>query len=336
MKCDNLNQLVSHLPTDVKIKDKEKLNENENSLITKFGTLFPISDEMVNPIYHQIIARKYYKIIAIGDGRNKHGEKAAISAVNTFIEYLGDYLESNKVNNIKELGLELIDILSRVNESTLSHKDIISNSGTISFLGGVLFNLDATKYNKAFVGISVGNFQIFHWSNRQKKVRDITTDINYDGPEGSLGPYFLNNSPNLCDLKIIYKGCKENDMLLISSPGITSNLDPISRGITPQDISQFLEEDVDVLGEWSSLDIKVKGTLRKKYKEQLLTSLINNCTVRSPKIISKKLITHVSNLTENLRQYTIQYPYRRQTRDKKLYPGILDNILSIVFNLDCI
>jgi len=116
------------------------------------------------------------------------------------------------LTNLQTFGNDLINILSKVNESIITKPDSISKSGTTTFLGGVLFNVESSRYNKVFVGISVGNFKVYHWSKKHKKVKEISAheDALYE-VEGCLGSFFSNNSPNLCDIKILHKSCSEGD-----------------------------------------------------------------------------------------------------------------------------
>ena len=115
-----------------------------------------------------------------------------------------------------------------------AHEKICSKEGikaSTQLLGGIFVAL-VKKENEekkwAFIACGVGHCKAFMLHKAGSVVVDITRDnylYNYDVPQGAIGP--VNGmSPNLENMRLFFRICDPQDVLILTTQGIHNNCHP--------------------------------------------------------------------------------------------------------------
>jgi serine/threonine protein phosphatase PrpC len=214
-----------------------------------------------------------FLVASVADGSNigNSARDAASLACDTFVSFVRT--ELRRTDTIEGAGKLLVKALAAAHEAIITSRD---DPGSTTLLGGALVELlleeepavletagnhslssttsttttttssspssPATSIRKnrkwGFVGLSIGDCRLFHYSASDKKVRDVTEGnyhnlVDIRDPGGRIGAT-LGTNADVRNLNLFFCPCEEGDVLVLSSDGIYSNMEPQNMGYLPQ------------------------------------------------------------------------------------------------------
>eukprot|EP01087_Luapelamoeba_hula_P010704 TRINITY_DN2840_c0_g1_i1.p1 TRINITY_DN2840_c0_g1~~TRINITY_DN2840_c0_g1_i1.p1 ORF type:complete len:683 (-),score=113.32 TRINITY_DN2840_c0_g1_i1:34-2082(-) len=188
-----------------------------------------------------------------------------------------------------------------------------------------------------FLCAGVGDCKALHYSQQEKKLRDITTACRSDlfdstDPGGRLGPYkgrAGDSAPDLRNLNIYYAVCEEDDLIIIVTDGVYDNYDPYHRGVPPRQLGL----DVD---KWGDLDRELALAqtgefMMEKMTETFLAKTGGNRVTPHDVVISltqgcEQLVRKSSQWMENNPNIGLPVNYAE-------YPGKMDHATCLCFRV---
>eukprot|EP01129_Flabellula_baltica_P010554 TRINITY_DN4477_c0_g1_i2.p1 TRINITY_DN4477_c0_g1~~TRINITY_DN4477_c0_g1_i2.p1 ORF type:complete len:683 (-),score=112.42 TRINITY_DN4477_c0_g1_i2:48-2096(-) len=265
-------------------------------------------------------------IIACAGSSNKAADpQFSMIAINTFLESTSAFKNFGRA---REYGEELLRILNNINHNVISTYST-KHAYDLSFIGGVIVSRKGEKGN-TFIGVSVGSFNLYNWSNREHIAREVHSSneimLNHSF-SGNLGAAYANGCPNLKGLKLFMVNFSTEEDLIFLSKGMHDNLDPVNKGISPLELTSLMQLD-SVSSSWDEMNESESAPLRRAYKEKMLSSIISE--VEYTPLLPSRLLQHVKKLTKNRRDFKYKFPKRRAPSNKKLYPGVLEDALAVV------
>jgi len=204
-------------------------------------------------------------------------------ARNTFLETLR---EEKIHTTFDALGAVLRAIHS--SHEAIIKQENVSNTDSISLIGGCLlclYSLDSVK-KYIFIYASIGNCKAFYWDQTTKIVTDIS-DENYIDNMSSIG-----KGPTVdleSGIQMYMHECQDkDDILLLMSPIVYQNCDPVYLGIKPKDIG---------LKGKTWMKPKLRGD-RSQFWCDRLTKIINDRGSLSIDKIVESIIDNTMDVTE--------------------------------------
>eukprot|EP01126_Amoeba_proteus_P039970 TRINITY_DN4238_c0_g6_i4.p1 TRINITY_DN4238_c0_g6~~TRINITY_DN4238_c0_g6_i4.p1 ORF type:complete len:282 (-),score=51.15 TRINITY_DN4238_c0_g6_i4:78-923(-) len=213
---------------------------------------------------------------------------------------------------------------------------------TVTLLGCMAMKLSSLEINSGLNNRSwfvlcccIGNSKVFRWNVGKKSIREITKasvvlDETTNEPSGRLGA-FSGDKPDLNNFSLYSKICNEGDILLILSPSVYMNCDPIVLGKKPSDLG-FIESD------WNSVPNvqKVRSEFQCRKMMELFfpdqTSVEenqNNCV----NLFTKSLLNHCTSVTDKTRSY-MENSLAEEPLDFVEYPGKMGHATCLSISLD--
>eukprot|EP01103_Thecamoeba_quadrilineata_P007817 TRINITY_DN17638_c0_g1_i1.p1 TRINITY_DN17638_c0_g1~~TRINITY_DN17638_c0_g1_i1.p1 ORF type:complete len:567 (-),score=90.88 TRINITY_DN17638_c0_g1_i1:119-1567(-) len=282
-------------------------------------------------------------IIALSDGCNWGAgpKEAATRAAIAFNSYLS--LRLSRIKHTKKAARLILRAISAAQQAILDRPQNKHDTGTTTLLGGVLLPILEKKTPKleelrwAFVCGSVGDCKAFVWSAKKRLVTDIThknreNALDASDCGGRLGNC-VDGQPDLRNLQVYCHLCDEGDILFVTTDGIHDNCDPQLLGKKPSELS--LAD-----AQWKDLtDMDAVHIAKTKYREKLLTEIINNIVVRRPEDVNvndtnshvspisvvHNVIEHCIRTTKESRNLMETRPEETLPEDYCLYPGKMDH-----------
>jgi len=275
-------------------------------------------------------------ICCLADGCNwgERPKEASNRAKDAFVYYVQDNIGECKT--LKDVSFLMVEALAVCHHIIVYDKNDIWMAGTTTLLGGLILETqdernDVPKW--VFICVSIGDCKAFYYSLDTEKTTDLTagnrknlTDAR--DPGGRIGPYVSQGDPDLRNLEIYMSPCKENDIILLVSDGVHDNLDPQTLGLFPNNFG-FETED------WNNVEYDKGVECKIKYMNEFITTLMHkeDGEVISPKLLSKKLMKHCLDTTEDGRQFMEQHPNTALEHDYVKYPGKMDHTTCVAFKI---
>eukprot|EP00005_Dracoamoeba_jomungandri_P006231 CAMPEP_0174261312 /NCGR_PEP_ID=MMETSP0439-20130205/11356_1 /TAXON_ID=0 /ORGANISM="Stereomyxa ramosa, Strain Chinc5" /LENGTH=314 /DNA_ID=CAMNT_0015345767 /DNA_START=1620 /DNA_END=2564 /DNA_ORIENTATION=- len=275
-----------------------------------------------DPIADQAWLGKYSNAIvftmADGCGWGVRSRDAAASAVNTLKEEWDTKMRNQK--DTREIAKALLKSFSIADTKIRQGRDPW-DVGTTTLISGALLQLKDVEpgYDHwGFVCCSVGDCKAYYYQAKTGRVSDITKGnrvTNTKDPGGRLGPYLKNKDgemlPDLRNLALYFRLCKEGDIIFICTDGIHDNTDPEMLGKNPRDFKLDLDE-------WEDVPHDFLYRIKKSYKCKVFENLL-------------KKAENATDVVECLRLYswdttTPSREWMESQPGQKLPPGFLGKL----------
>ena len=256
-------------------------------------------------------------VAAIADGHQwgNSARKAAKRAVRWFVSTLEQSLK--EATNLKNCGPVLLSSLAHAHERILRSQQVGSWSRATSLLGGAVFEVDlngsqhlenSLRYPFIFSLVSVGRCRCYHFSKQSGLLADHSSTTTPGITTGYIGGI---GNPDLRDLNLTYIPCDEDDLIIMCTPGVSDNFDPVLRG-------EMSENEDNAL-------------LRNKMSLELAQSLVgDNPTVTS---VVENWIEHAKQTTRISREFIEEDSSRVLSSNRKIHPGKMDHATCICFRV---
>jgi len=281
-------------------------------------------------------------IMSIADGCNwgSRPRNAAIKATEGFI----NYFKTTPLKDLKDIGRHLFKAISNAHNNIIQGHDDVWESGTTTLLGALLMEVTQKKDKKqnnnknqilecpnwAFMGVSVGDCKAFRWSNKNRKVIDITEGNRSSlsdptDPGGRIGPYLEEGAPDLRNIDLYFEMCEEGDLILLLSDGVHDNLDPQFLGKLPSEFNIHTQT-------WKEAELLYPDLLdstKTSYRNKMIEDIIDRIDQKNPDTVPielcKYLMNHCEIVTKNGREFLIKNHNKRIPENIHEYPGKMDH-----------
>jgi len=292
----------------------------------------------------QISLMENAAFIVLTDGCNwgDKPRKASRIANRAILNYLK--ANSSEYNTVSDVIYSLIAALAEAHLAILDNpEEVFSGATTTAFVGTVLevdqewveshviqeigdSNLDVTKTlaptRWIFVGSNIGDCKVLHFSQRTRKVVDITDTCRMNAldptdPGGRLGSY-KHYMPDFRNLVAVWMPVEEGDIIFAMSDGVHDNLDPQILGLSPVDFAQDYT--------WSNIPDYLASALKRFYLVRFVEEkIVGACTDVTPDYIKNRLVEHCVRTTQATRNFLSSNPAAKTPGGYKDFPGKLDH-----------
>ena len=283
----------------------------------------PICDRFFIKLYENRV------IVAVGDAQHWgiSSRKASKRAVKHFISFLEE--QAKVIVNLRCTGPVLLSALatahSRINDSEQSGKRIRATS----LLGGVLLetdneidietiknsgNIDSLEVNQypfVFVFVSVGDCKCYRYSPEDNTLTDLSKRESSQGSIGGRG------EPDLSNCDISYIPCKQDDLIIILTSGVSDNFNPNIIGTIPPNYSLMSDSE------------KIEFCTSKA------TNLIHRVIGDAPTVTStvESILNHTREITRISREYMEANSSAKLSPDRTIHPGSMDHATCVCFKV---
>ena len=222
-------------------------------------------------------------------------------------------------------------------------KDTLWEAGSTTILNCNLLELDVDSQENdsqpilldngkkapwVLIGGSVGDSKVLLYSSETKKIVDLTSETKRDlfgqdsgGKIGSVGGL---GKPDLRNYSVFFKGCQENDIVLLLTDGLFDNFDPIKTGKSPADFG------INCL-KWEDLDFGVAQKISCDHIVKYVEEVVNSS--ESLGDICNKLVSQCSKTTDKIRKFTEDHPTEKLPSDPNLFPGTLGHATVVAIRV---
>lgn len=284
-----------------------------------------------------------------GSGPRKAAKTAAI-ALGSFIKmYLG------RCTNLSQFSEALILGMEYAAQKVAGGCDRIKPA-TTTVAGGTVLDISPAGFREkyAWVGVSVGDCKVFHYSARTRIVTDITKNSRFDvndpsDPGGRIGPYLENGKPDFRNLRICYRRCEKGDLIILATDGVHDNLDPQTLGEEPRNWGLKY----DTWDEANEKDPKGTQNAKSQFMVNKLKKVISGSNeinddnddggnedsendenedgdeMPSPLNVVKSLVDNAVKITQSSRKWMNEHPKDKLPSDYVKYPGKLDHVTCV-------
>ena len=261
----------------------------------------PIADAFI------VVARPNNCILALADGVN-WGPKpriAARCALHGCIEHLNSKIFQchGALNSTQELFHIILRSLDSAQRTILSH-----NGTTTTLTVAMVCEMNVYRLGTKWClcVVSVGDSPCYIYKQNEQKVYEITAAIrNGQGrdprdPGGCLGAN-LGDDPDLANLICCFVPVAEDDIIFLTSDGISDNFDPVTlRRALPSD-TRSPHSNLPLLTPEDRLSRQLTG----------LRDLLKSCSMREQRLITvhdlmNALISHTIDTTDEKRRFLEQ------------------------------
>jgi len=283
----------------------------------------PVADKYLVQIYENTT----FVGLADGCGWGTRAKAAAEEAIAGLKEEV-----VGKLKNIKDTrqaamlllhGFHLADQKIRVGKP-------VWDVGTTSLLAGLLFQLRdivGPSVQSAFVCCSIGNCKGFVHS-KDGKVKEFTSgESSRNDTGGRLGPYVVDPQEDdmvsdVRNMAVYFVPINEGDIIVLTTQGIHSNMDPEYLGKTPMD---FKIESQD----WEGVPSNILHSIKSKSQSEIIKSLSKGKA--SPTSLAQSLVSHAWEITAKTRSYVENNADKKLPSPSSKFPGKLDHATCICF-----
>jgi hypothetical protein len=274
--------------------------------------------------------------IADGCGWGPRPREAAIKAKVALVDHISKHMP---VLREAQMTAEiLVRGMGEAHYKVMEGKDDVNSAGTTTLLGGVLAPVDRMDRVFCFLFISVGDCKAFCRKSATGKFIDLTMGSRNNvsdakDPGGRVGPQMKGGMPDLRNLRVSYCICEENDILVLTSDGLSDNFDPEFQGLLPREVGiQQAEKWADVVD--VAAGIKAKGDWGCAKMAQLVDAAAKEEGIDvSPALLVGTLIDYCVVLTQSSREWLENVAVGQLPEDYKLYPGKMDHTSILAFRV---
>lgn len=278
--------------------------------------------------------------LADGCGWGPRNREAAIKAKVALADHIFRRLPSCRdVHSVAEM---LLKGLGESHYKIIEGKEDVSSAGTTTILGGVLVPIEKTALS-IFMFVSVGDCKAFV---RKQVVggggRIIDLNMNARSnvsdakdPGGRIGPFIKQELPDLRNLKIGYCICEEGDLVILTSDGVTDNLDPEYQAVKPSECG------MPGIDSWEAISkdqvefaIKCKAEWRCTKMCQVIDAFAAEQGVAvCPEVVVHSLIGYCISLTRPSRDWLESTMTGQLPCDYVVFPGKQDHTTCVCIRI---
>lgn len=310
-----------------------ELGSVPDGILPNDDELAHMGDPICDQFYVQSTGENIVAVLADGcnwgSGPRKAAKTAAI-ALGSFIKmYLG------RCTNLAQFSEALILGMEYAAQKVAGGCDKIKPA-TTTVAGGTILDISPAGFREkyAWVGVSVGDCKVFHYSARTRIVSDITKNSRFDvndpsDPGGRIGPYLENGKPDFRNLRICYRRCEKGDLIILATDGVHDNLDPQTLGESPRDWG--LKYDT-----WDSAndkDPKATQLAKSQFMLTMLKRVISDKeddkAMPAPIDVVRKLVDNAVKTTQSSRKWMNEHPKEKLPSDYVKFPGKLDHVTCV-------
>ncbi len=274
--------------------------------------------------------------IADGCGWGVRPREAAIKAKVALVDHISKHMPVLK--DAQMVAEILVRGMGEAHYKVIEGKDDVNSAGTTTLLGGVLAPVDKMDRVFCFLFISVGDCKAYCRKSATGKFIDLTLGTRNNvsdakDPGGRVGPQMKNGMPDLRNLRVSYCICEENDILVLTSDGLSDNFDPEFQGLLPREVG------LGNVDKWAdaadaTAAIKAKGDWGCAKMAQLVDAAAKEKNVDvSPRLVVGTLVEYCVSLTQSSRDWLENVAVGQLPENYKLYPGKMDHTSLIAFRV---
>lgn len=291
-------------------------------------------------------------VVADGCGRGFRAQQAASRAVDTFISDFVDMGSKPMPQNLRELAVYMMHALGHVHENIIAGTQVVWDAGTTTLLASYLVEVEPTALTNhckwCLVCVNIGDAKAFIWNRTNKLAREVTNKLapfDMKDPGGRLGPYIYQGAPDLRDLSFSYAFCSEEEFVILCTDGVYDNFDPELSGISPKEVPAMLGNSTasnaiseirpeQIKAKWEQLDSNTSAELRAACRTRTLEQIIDaGDPALSARSIMRSIVNYCIRQTRASREYLEQNSAQRLPTDYSQYPGIMDHLTCLAFQV---
>lgn len=265
----------------------------------------PICDSFLTQVFRDGIV---ITCVADGCGWGSRNREAAIKAKVALVDCITRHVGA--LRDTHAAGDMLCKGVCESHYKIIEGKEDITVAGTTAIIGGMALPLEKSS-SLVFVFVSVGDCKAFVRRARAGgKIEDLTLGLRNDvtdpkDPGGRIGPYIKGELPDFRNLHVGYCIVEEGDIVVLTSDGVTDNLDPEFQGISPAQLG-YTAAGPDV--EWTALPRDVAVKLKGDWCCAKMADLLDDAELATgvpicPELVVKALIDYCVELTFPSRQW---------------------------------
>eukprot|EP01128_Nolandella_sp_AFSM9_P000306 TRINITY_DN10475_c0_g1_i1.p1 TRINITY_DN10475_c0_g1~~TRINITY_DN10475_c0_g1_i1.p1 ORF type:complete len:1344 (+),score=264.20 TRINITY_DN10475_c0_g1_i1:27-4034(+) len=329
------------------VDSRLKYNGQVSSHVTStFPPVAPIgTDERHHdpstPHYSVVLSPNRIVVALAGTSQfGKVAEAASNNAVSGFMKELLPTMPLTK--DTKAVAATVLQAIDAAHRSILEpHTDVNTSfvDTEVSFLGGVACRLPSLEQDQlskwVFVCVNVGENKAFHWSASSRTLTDITARSLMNKTSdfgGKIGTNLFEGGPDLSNLNVYSQTCSESgkDVILLLSPGIYLNFDPLFLGLKPRQVREGLKKP-----KWEK--VPDGQQIRADYRTAHLNTLLNSLNSDDPDVFTTALIAEAHSRTQHRRSLIASAPDSLSAITSSpytKYPGLLGHTCCVAFTVD--
>eukprot|EP01104_Vermistella_antarctica_P005316 TRINITY_DN1579_c0_g1_i1.p1 TRINITY_DN1579_c0_g1~~TRINITY_DN1579_c0_g1_i1.p1 ORF type:complete len:687 (-),score=95.14 TRINITY_DN1579_c0_g1_i1:234-2294(-) len=234
--------------------------------------------------YYSLAFSNDFIVAAVSDGCSwgQLPYEASLRANKAFVKYLVGHFD-REITTTAEVANLLMLAVCKAHEAVMEPSLDVYDVGTTTLVGGVLVPLADRSGRWAFISVSVGDCQCFHFNTRTGDVVPSVKDVagrpdprNLSDPGGRLGPSQVHDGgPDLRNFVVSVQECSEGDVFILMSDGVHDNFNPIQRGAIPLDLGILSASSFDDMSSEEVTEM-IDRYLVMKVRELFSASLIRN------------------------------------------------------------
>ena len=295
---------------------------------------------------YAFVARPNNAILAIADGCNwgPKSRQAARCAVHGSIEKLQELLFSETPpQNTQDVVTSIRRSFDHAQELIMRHE-----STTTSLCVAVVCSLAKSKGEWGLCVVSVGNSSCFVWQNRTGVAYEVTfaavgstkDALDYGG---CLGPS-IGDDPDLSNLICCYATVSDDDVIFLTTDGISDNFDPVTllQGSTEiQNVSPtlpLLTQDQRETGKLLNLSNVLQKARSQRRNDHLSALALNEALVEYVSEMTEAKQTFLERSWHNVNDPDLTTE-ERAAKEKEIfqlangYPGKLDHATVVAYQV---
>ena len=337
------------------------IKQADGEAVTLYDHIPGSSNRHGDPVadVYAFVARPNNAILAIADGWNwgLKSRQAARCAIHGSVEKLNEILFSeHPPENTQQMVTCIRRSFDCAQELIMRHQ-----STTTTLCVAVICSLAKSKGEWGLCVVSVGNSSCFVWQNKTGIVYEVTFSANQGKMDtveygGCLGPS-IGDDPDLSNLVCCYTTVSDDDIVFLTTDGISNNFDPVAllQGTTEiKNVKRPVAESVDHQNISPTLPL-----LTQEQREAVKSSNLSNVLQKtrsqrrsdhlSALALKEALIDHAVEVTEAKRTFMerswhdINDPNmateERASKEKEIfqladsYPGKLDHATVVAYQV---
>lgn len=330
-----------------------ELGSVPDGILPNDDELAHMGDPICDQFYVQSTGDSIVAVLADGCNWGAGPRKAAKTAALALGSFIKMYL--GRCTNLAQFSEALILGMEYAAQKVAGGCDRIKPA-TTTVAGGTVLDISPAGFREkyAWVGVSVGDCKVFHYSARTRIIKDITENSRFDAtdasdPGGRIGPYLANGRPDFRNLRICYRRCEKGDLIILATDGVHDNLDPQTLGESPRDWglqydswddanekdpkgtqaakSQFMLDRLKkVISQQQQEDGQGEEGEKEKEKER---EREKDREMPSPLGVVRSLVENAVRTTQSSRKWMNEHPKEKLPSDYVKFPGKLDHVTCV-------
>ncbi|KAH3765555.1 cyclophilin B [Pelomyxa schiedti] len=281
--------------------------------------------------------------LSLADGCNwgHRPKEAALRASLSFVGYLYD--NTATLSTIREYGALMLQALAEAHNGIVIDKKDKWEAGTTTLLGLTLVPVTCSsslEYEEwACIILNIGDCKAFKWSNREKKITELTTgnrsSLDACDPGGRIGPYTDTGSPDLRNLSFFFTVCQKDDVIFCMSDGVHDNLEALSLAVEPQTLCPTEFAGITTWEEAMRVNPRLARSTHDNFMTEKLTQIVLDGQSEPGEldVVVRRITDYCTKVTAPSRSFMEENPQRKLPCDYKNFPGKLDHTTCIALRV---